>query len=171
MSCVVCLNARAPAWRIIGARGIRAMESTAHRRYKALGVAEGAQRERQAVCVEAAAQANAIAVLFILTCEDIVGEPSVMSPIIPLRCADSIDRFNCSPCDILERILCPTFLLKEYKHYNFVMPWPSGLRRQIKALVRKSVCSNHTGIMRAIAQLAEHWIVIVMNYHDYSFSC
>ena len=111
MSCVVCLNARAPAWRIIGARGIRAMESTAHRRYKALGVAEGAQREQQAVCVEAAAQANAIAVLFILTCEDIVGEPSVMSPIIPLRCADSIDRFNCSPCDILERILCPTFLL------------------------------------------------------------
>jgi len=24
---------------------------------------------------------------------------------------------------------------------------------------------------RAIAQLVEHWIVIVMTYHDYSFSC
>ena len=72
------------------------MESTAHRRYKALGVAESAQRERQAVCVEAAAQANAIAVLFILTCEDIVGEPSVMRPIIPLVCGFIFDRFGCS---------------------------------------------------------------------------
>jgi len=25
--------------------------------------------------------------------------------------------------------------------------------------------------MRAIAQLVEHWIVIVMNYHDYLYSC
>ena len=41
-----------------------------------------------------------------------------------------------------------------------MIPWPSGLRRQIKALVRKSVGSNPIGIIRAIAQLVEHWIVI-----------
>ena len=42
----------------------------------------------------------------------------------------------------------------------YTMPWPSGLRRQIKALVRKGAGSNPAGITRAIAQLVEHWIVI-----------